>query len=780
MVEPKTSETLEFLRLYCGDSPIVLTGIVPNGGTVESETFRPVTDSVACAKWLDERQGIFNLYFTVNPTIRAMSGRVKAKKEHIRGMVALHVDVDPRPGEDLEDERTRALAMLSEFNPPPTFLIDSGGGYQGFWKLKEEQPINGDEDAAAEFEAYNQQFCVVMGADNCWNIDRIMRLPGTLNVPDAKKIKKGRKLALASLVEHDPSRVYDLSQFTAAPRIQSGSKEVRASGGVKISGNLARVDLDTLDKIPAKLKTIIVQGEDPDDLNKWPSRSEVLFYVCCELIRLGIDTDVIASLITDREMGIAASVVEKPRSLEYAARQIQRAKEQVESPELREMNDAHAVIADMGGKCRVITEVADPMLGRTRLSRQSFEDFRNRYLHRVVIEGKKRDPLGNWWLKHPRRRQYETIVFAPGKEVHDAYNLWRGFSCEAVPGDCSLFLKHVQENICCNDPVKFEYLMNWMARTVQRPDKAGEVAIVLRGKMGTGKGKFVKIFGSLLGRHFLQVTDPKHLVGNFNAHLRDCVVLFADEAFYAGDKKHESILKALVTEETLIVEGKGADAEVAQNCTHMMMASNSQWVVPAGTNERRFLVLDVSEKHMQDINYFVAIDAEMNNGGREALLYTLTKRDITKFVVQDFPRTEALVEQQQLSWSEENHWWFEKLMEGMLFEGGQEWLTEVSKSVLQSDYETYAIKRRAMKPMSPTALGKFLARVMPLGYPKSYQKYVERVVSNVEETSVQKVREYFYELPSLKECRDTWDKEMGVVNWPENDPSTKNIGKDML
>ena len=35
---------------------------------------------------------------------------------------------------------------------------------------------------AAQLEAYNQQIAVMLAADPCHNIDRIMRLPGTLNI----------------------------------------------------------------------------------------------------------------------------------------------------------------------------------------------------------------------------------------------------------------------------------------------------------------------------------------------------------------------------------------------------------------------------------------------------------------------------------------------------------------------------------------------------------------------------------------------------------------------
>ena len=38
-----------------------------------------------------------------------------------------------------------------------------------------------------------------------------------------------------------------------------------------------------------------------------------------------------------------------------------------------------------------------------------------------------------------------------------------------------------------------------------------------------------------MGQHALKISNAKHLVGNFNSHLRDCVFLFADEAFFAGD-----------------------------------------------------------------------------------------------------------------------------------------------------------------------------------------------------------------------------------------------------
>jgi hypothetical protein len=416
-----------------------------------------------------------------------------------------------------------------------------------------------------------------------------------------------------------------------------------------------------------RLLNIIVQGDDAEHPNRFPSRSEVLFYACCELIRAGMDDDTIASIILDRDLGIAASVIDKPRPTEYAARQIQRAREQVVSPELRELNDQYAVIQNYGGRCRVISEDRDYAVGgRTRIAAHSFEDFRNMHCNRHVQVGKKQEELGKWWLHHPKRREYRTIIFAPGKTTpDDVYNLWQGFACEAVPGDCDLFLEHVRTNICNGDPESYEYLLNWMARAVQRPDAPGEVAVVLRGKQGTGKSKFAKVFGSLWGQHFVTVSDPKHLTGSFNAHLKDCVVLLADEAFYAGDKKHESILKQVVTDQTIMIEGKGVDTVQSPNYIHLIMASNSDWVVPAGNEERHFFVLDVGKSRMQDFEFFGALDRQMDDGGRKALLHLLQTRDLTSFNVRRYPQTKALREQKLLSLETHEEEWVEILREGV-------------------------------------------------------------------------------------------------------------------
>jgi Family of unknown function (DUF5906) len=320
-------------------------------------------------------------------------------------------------------------------------------------------------------------------------------------------------------------------------------------------------------------------------------------------------------------------------------------------PDLAAMNNRYAVVK-IGGKTRVVFFEEDATFPGCKVPVFStIPDFCAFHAKRKKIVFDKRGKekkigIGRWWIDHEQRRQFDGIVYAPGTNAANGkLNLWNGFGCEPRAGICKLYLEHLHKNICAGIGEHTEYLLNWMAFTVQHPDRQGEVALVLRGKEGTGKGMAAKQFGRLLGAHFRHIVHAKHLTGHFNAHLQHCSVLFADEAFFAGDRSHESILKALITEETLLIEPKGMDPFPVRNCVHLMMSSNSDWVIPAGADARRYFVLNVGDANIQDLEYFAAIAKQMDNGGREAFLHHLLSRDLAKFDVRLVPQTKALSEQ---------------------------------------------------------------------------------------------------------------------------------------
>jgi len=771
------SLSLEFLQKFRPHGPWVLTAIHPTKeGRLNTTTFNEASVE-KLKQWLNRYGEDHNIYFSVNPTL-ADKVYKKASRENISAVEYLHVDVDPRAGEDLDAEQKRILGTIRKFKPIPTCVIFSGGGYQAFWRLEEPIQIDGDLQKAEDAKRYNQQLEMLLGGDNCHNIDRIMRLPGTVNRPNAKKRKKGRTEVMAELIHFDGTISYPISDFTAAQPVQSPINKGFSGGRSELmpkvdTGNIRRVEsLDELgENVKSWVKVLIVQGHDPDEPNKFASRSEALFCVCCELCRAGVDDNVIFSIITDKDFGISESVIQLgSRAESYALRQIERAHEFTIDPALTELNERHAVISSMGGKCRVISEEHDFAFNRPKIEMQTFADFRNRYMHQKVKVGEDKDgndkfmPKGDWWLKHAHRRQFDAMVFVPGQEVEGAYNLWRGFTCEAKPGQCDLFLNHLRDNICQGVEEHYQYLVTWLADAVQHPNKPGGTAVVMRGKQGTGKSFFAKSVGHLFGQHFLQISNSKHLVGSFNAHLRDCVLLFADEAFYAGDKKGEGTLKALITEEHIVVEKKGIDSEASPNYIHLIMASNSEWVVPVAMDDRRFFVLDTSENHRKDTKYFGAIQDQLDHGGYEALLHYLMTFDTGKINLREAPTTDALNEQKQLNLSPEQSWWYDRLHEGRILARHEQWETLVPKQELLADFidfvKTYV--GNYMNRCSMHRLTKFLHRVLPPGFPTVKTMKCSPNPSQPLRTGLNFcTNPRCYGFPGLEDCRKAWNDVMG-------------------
>ena len=774
-----SAKSLEFLQFIRPLGPWVLAAIPIDRMGIE---VAPFTDDSfrRCLRWIETYNKDHNIYYTLNPVISATNK--KPSRENISQVEWLHVDLDPRGVKSLAAEQRQLWWQLTKERPTeipePSFVVFSGGGYQAGWRLQDPIPVGGKIPLAEEAARYNKQLEILFGADNTHNVDRLLRLPGTINWPGAKKRRKGRVEALAT-VKLRNDYAYDVSLFQQSALVQSDGSGDSYTPEIEVGDVRRIIQIDDLDgwlgrEVDDQLKVLLLQGNNPD--KPYASRSEALFAACCEMVRAGFSDSDIYSAITDSGLAISESILERNDSHRYALRQIRRAKEKAIHPKLMELNERFSVVGNMGGRCRVMEEQLSPT-GRPQLTFQSFADFRNRYLNCHIPVGKtkggekKMASLGAWWLQHPMRRQYDSVVFSPDREIEGMYNLWQGFAVDPKPGDCSLFLEHVKEHICSGNGKHYKYLMQWVATSVQFPAQPGQVAVVMRGGQGTGKGFFCNTLGRLFGRHYLQVSDAKHLVGNFNAHLRDVVLLFADEAFFAGDKKHAANLKALITEETLTLEAKGFDAVSSPNFISLLMASNENWVIPAGSDERRFFVLDVAATKQQNTKYFSEIQEQLDNGGYEALLFHLKTLDVSGFQVRNVPKTVALQEQKLMSMDSLHEWWYSKLVDGQLHEDSQPWTSPVRTSFLVEDYIERAKRHGVPRRATEVRVAMFLRKICntELERVRKPARYVDRSGRLVE------TRTWHWIFPNLKICRKAWVKRFGPTRWPAVDKQFPHV-----
>jgi len=429
------------------------------------------------------------------------------------------------------------------------------------------------------------------------------------------------------------------------------------------------------------------------------------------------------------------------------------------SQAIEEINKSHALIM-VGGRAVVMNEITNPVFERPDITFSQVSDFRAFYANRRVMipHGNKPVSIGKAWLESPLRRQYKGIVFSPGKDVPDHYNLYRGLAVDPKPGKWDRYQDHLFEVIAGGSKEVFNYIVAWMAHLVQFPggDLPG-TSIVLRGKQGSGKGCFVSHLGAILGTHFIHITNSNQLTGRFNQHLKDALLVFIDEGFWAGDRQAEGILKGMVTEKHIVIEPKGKDVFMVENHVRLIVASNNDWVIPAGLDERRFFVIEVSDAKMQDRDYFGAIHEEMLGGGREAMLHDLLGLDISGFDFGKFPRTNALLDQIRNTMNITHKFWFEVLRRGELLKsGGSSWDIEglVQTSSLYEEYLEFARNMGCKRPDMDSIFTKKIKEVC-----KGIQR--ERLSGLIG-------RSWHLRFPSLNECRKSFEESIRMgVNWNE-------------
>jgi Family of unknown function (DUF5906) len=429
--------------------------------------------------------------------------------------------------------------------------------------------------------------------------------------------------------------------------------------------------------------------------------------------------------------------------------------------QLDAMNARYFVVQE-GGKTFVGTFESEP--GRQTLVLMGFADFKNKYMNKKVEVGDKAVPLGTWWLQQSKRRQYAGLTFHPGNNarvINGKLNLWRGWAYQPIAGDWSKLRDHIWIVVASRRKEVFDYVMNWLAWCVQHPDERAEVVLVMQGKRGAGKGTVANAMCRLLGQHALQISSAEHLVGRFNGHLRDIVLLFADEAYWPGNKGAEGTIKRLVTEPTIFIEAKGRDGVEVPNLLHVMMASNEDWVVPAGERERRYFVLKVSDDKLQDHGWFKDIKEELEDGGYEAMLHDLLHHDLGDFHPRQLPKCNDLTGQQARSMGPFDSWWVELLETGTLTGCDPD---EPNRAVSNKYEEKVTL---GMGDRLVTRLGLYdqARRLEPRLRSMSEHKLGDFLTEQGCDNSRKVMRRRGWTFPELSECRKMWEARFPDWEW---------------
>lgn len=434
------------------------------------------------------------------------------------------------------------------------------------------------------------------------------------------------------------------------------------------------------------------------------------------------------------------------------------------------LNRTHAFVM-VGGESRILVETLDETTGRV-VSHQIVrkEAAADRIAFDKVWLGKKLVPAFTLWREHPSRRSYAEMVFDPsGTTPPGFYNTFHGFAVEPDRNaSCTLFLDFVRMTICAGDAHVFGFVLDWLAHLFQRPGEKPGTALVLTGGQGTGKSFFRKVIERLIGRaHVSSFASERALTSNFNSLMEAGLLCTLEECGWGKNGATADLLKELVTEERIRMEGKGIEARMASNYLRFIINSNHSEVIRAGLDERRFAILNVSAVHQGDTRYFDGIDVEMQGqGGDAALMDLLATRDISGFDPRIVPKTRGLLDQKIATLSTHGRWWLSVLESGRLTEEGAEpWGRPMMRREVYEAYRAYArdIGGRPEPVLDAPRFGRALREMNP----RLRERDRRRVAGALRD---------FYEFPSLKECRRIFDAWLGQRHdWltDRNEPSTE-------
>ncbi len=308
-------DSVEFLEQLRPGGPWVLTAIIPDGAvtTVTANTTQEART------FLNTHNNKRNLYFALNPVRRHMTS--KASKVDVSFIEFIHADLDPRPNETPAQGKDRYFNALASFSPPSTALIDSGNGVQVLWRLN--RPIElgelvdgklseADTTLIADVEGRIALALETLGGTlGTQNIDRILRIPGTINLPNKKKLTEGRVPCPAKLIWFN-SNTHELDDFPALA-VPLHQDEKTGEQTTKVPPQVM------FNSLSADLKKLVAGKAYPGE-----DRSQTVASVIYNLRRRRFTDQQIVELIKAFPEGIGERYVSNIKKLEDDVRRIER------------------------------------------------------------------------------------------------------------------------------------------------------------------------------------------------------------------------------------------------------------------------------------------------------------------------------------------------------------------------------------------------------------------------------------------------------------------------
>jgi hypothetical protein len=163
-------------------------------------------------------------------------------------------------------------------------------------------------------------------------------------------------------------------------------------------------------------------------------------------------------------------------------------------------------------------------------------------------------------------------------------------------------------------------------------------------------------------------THPDAAGSKFNADAEGMLLIHYDETHFGHDHRAAGNIKGGITGPTVRIEPKGINAYQVKNTAMRIFSTNERAALPISLDARRFLVLDPSREHKNDLKYYEPLRKILDddNGELAAFVHDALTADLTAFELErrNPYKTEARAKLTEETASVEDNYLLELLQRG--------------------------------------------------------------------------------------------------------------------
>ena len=366
------------------------------------------------------------------------------------------------------------------------------------------------------------------------------------------------------------------------------------------------------------------------------------------------------------------------------------------------------------------------------------------------------EPFYNHWSRDVNHRIYKRYDFIPYNLVSscppDILNVFEGFNPEIYGEKVNLerrgkiltpYIDLVRE-LCGGVDEHAMYFHHFIAQMFQDPEHKPPVAIIFKGKQGTGKNMLLDALGNMINKtHYITSSNPEDFYGSHAEGYYRKIMVNLNEAEGKKTFDFEGMMKSMITEDTMTINPKNVRPSVVKNVARTIITTNKATPVSIDvrSKDRRYVAYQTTDVYL---NKSAKFWSQLYGHFRKPEFMSALYQWFMEFKVENYnwiknrPLTEAYKEMCNL-YSPVEALFFEDMYLMKSWADPEDVdstpITDpsdkvvISISALYNKYEVFAKKHRFMKDSSGMASSRsFVSKLVELDFP------IIRTRSNTEKT----------------------------------------------